>query len=600
MTVKDLINVIDDESWNEFMPHGFTKAIFSQIEHLIDDYNLLSSTGAIIKRAKEADAKPIQERIIEVARMIAHFHFPDKETVLTPWRVVNMHMASTLGGYNFYNEDYSQLLDLPQLHEQEGITSEIFCNPDAHVLEVNSKSGVYPLWIAHTFWALQREDTFTQEQDWELWKRVVENNLYVVCKTRMAEKITRRVLCGYNKEIRPNTVSYENLIDILKDEKKRNNLIKKLHKSATYGKEDNTMIEFEAVVGNPPYQESSNVNNRQDPIYHYFYDLSEDLSEVYTLISPARFLFNAGLTPTSWNKKMLNDEHLRIVYYNQDSASCFPNTDIKGGIAIILRNSNQKFGAIKNFIPNDVLRFIASKFSSLKESNLSRIIYGGRSDLKFNNQFLKEYPDSPKDRLTFIQIKRPAVKVLGPNEEYELKSSTFEALPYVFVNNVENPSDYYHLLGLEKSKRTWKYIAKKYMTPRYAENNNIGRYKVFIPKANGNGIFGESLSKTEIGLPNDSATSTFISIGAFKTKEEAINCSKYLRSKFLRCLLGILKITQDNPPAVWSYIPLQDFTPSSDIDWSKSISEIDAQLYAKYGLSKEEIKFIEEKVTPME
>ena len=103
-----------------------------------------------------------------------------------------------------------------------------------------------------------------------------------------------------------------------------------------------------------------------------------------------------------------------------------------------------------------------------------------------------------------------------------------------------------------------------------------------------------------MGRPSESATSTFISIGSFDTEIEAANTLKYLKTKLLRCLLSVLKITQDNPPLKWSLIPIQDFTNRSDIDWSKSISEIDQQLYKKYGLSQEEIAFIEENVQPMD
>ena len=193
------------------------------------------------------------------------------------------------------------------------------------------------------------------------------------------------------------------------------------------------------------------------------------------------------------------------------------------------------------------------------------------------NEFLKSYPNSKADRLAFIQIKKSSVKELGTNEEYELKSSTFEALPYAFKDYTEDKNEhYYHLLGLIGAKREWKYIEKKYMSPRYPNKNNIDKYKVFIPKANGSGFLGETLSKSEIGRPYDSATSTFISIGAFNSEEEAKNCAKYLKTKLLRCLLGILKKTQDNPPSVWGYIPLQNFTAISDIDWEQSISDIDS------------------------
>ena len=95
-------------------------------------------------------------------------------------------------------------------------------------------------------------------------------------------------------------------------------------------------------------------------------------------------------------------------------------------------------------------------------------------------------------------------------------------------------------------------------------------------------------------------TDTFLCIGQFEQLTDAQALEKYLKSKFLRALLSINKVTQDNPKRVWSLIPIQDFTFNSDIDWSKSISEIDQQLYEKYGLSSEEIEFIETHVKEME
>lgn len=100
--------------------------------------------------------------------------------------------------------------------------------------------------------------------------------------------------------------------------------------------------------------------------------------------------------------------------------------------------------------------------------------------------------------------------------------------------------------------------------------------------------------------PNTGFTQTFISAGYFKNETEANNLLTYIKTKFLRAILGVYKITQDNPPEKWKLVPLQDFTENSDIDWSKSIAEIDQQLYKKYGLSPEEIDFIEEKVQEME
>lgn len=357
-------------------------------------------------------------------------------------------------------------------------------------------------------------------------------------------------------------------------------------------------MKFDYCIGNPPYQLSTDVNNRAEPIYPYFYDAAEEISEKYMLISPARFLFNAGLTSKEWNVKMLSDEHLKVEYFNQNSSEVFSNTDIKGGVAVMYRDADKKFGAIQQFVSDKTLRSIIKHFPKTN-NNMPSIMFGGRSDLKFNNEFIKKYPHSKDDRLKAIQNKHPNVKKLGPNEEYELKSPTLDVLNYVFEKKVDDVSKYYKILGLVGGKREYRYIERKYMTPRYPERNNIEKYKVFIPKASGNGQFGETISTPVISFPGESSTPTFISIGAFDTEEEAKNVIKYIRTKTTRTLLSILKITQDIVPSKWAYVPLQDFTSNSDIDWNQSIADIDKQLYKKYGLSQEEIDFIETHVKEM-
>lgn len=101
------------------------------------------------------------------------------------------------------------------------------------------------------------------------------------------------------------------------------------------------------------------------------------------------------------------------------------------------------------------------------------------------------------------------------------------------------------------------------------------------------------IGKTCVAPPNVGSTQTFITVGNFATEQEAINCWKYINTKFARTLLSINKVTQHNPPATWKDVPLQDFSSNSDIDWAKPIYDIDTQLYRKYGLSADEIHFIE-------
>lgn len=624
LTVDNFTRKIKDESWAEFMPKGITKEDFNKIRKCFNATRFEEAGKKYRALTREADFMHVDDRIKQIAEIFSYFRNPDKETVLTPWRVVNMHMSRTVGGYCFFDELFDEKngqLDEPRYVNNIGITSKLFDNVDSgrevqtKILEINSKTGLYPLYVTYSLYRRRLEEyvnaecidiqTVSVQEEQVVWDDIVTDNIFVICNTPMAVGITKRTLFGFRQVEKRANIKSEQLVDKAMNDPQA--LIDEIKTEGFWkGTRSNNMIIFDAVVGNPPYMESTNVNNRQNPIYHHFYDLAESLSNFYTLISPARFLFNAGLTPAQWNQKMLSDKHLKVVYYTSDCTECFPNTAINGGVAILQRNTEEEYTPITMFLPDENLRSLASKFNPNSPNSLKNVIYGGRSDLKFNKVFLKDYPNSPQDRLAFIQIKRPAVKVLGPNEEYELKTSTFEALPYAFKHSVNDPENYYHLFGLENSKRVWKFTERRYMTPRYPDDNNIEKYKVFISKADGaagqvgNPIPARIIGRSEIGRPGDSSTSSFISIGAFDTEIEAVNCAKYLRTKFARCLLGILKITQDNPPSVWAYIPIQDFSSDSDINWNLDIPDIDQQLFLKYDIDPFEQQFIEEMISPLD
>ena len=190
-----------------------------------------------------------------------------------------------------------------------------------------------------------------------------------------------------------------------------------------------------------------------------------------------------------------------------------------------------------------------------------------------------------------------AMSQLSKGHAYDMSTNIFDRLPQIFYD--EKPNDgqeYIQILGREKNSRVYKYIRKDYV------NNvkNLYNFKVFMPKAMGSGAFGEVFSNLLIGSPAKGNTETFISIGIFDSEICAENTRKYISTKFARSLLGILKTTQDITPEKFKFVPLQDFTPTSDINWSKSIAEIDQQLYKKYGLTPDEIKFIETHVKEME
>ena len=347
-------------------------------------------------------------------------------------------------------------------------------------------------------------------------------------------------------------------------------------------------MKFDVVVGNPPYQENNDNRNRDDSIYPFFYDISEKLAKRYCIISPARFLFGVGSTSSEWNNKMLNDKHLKVVYFNQNSSDIFPNADIKGGIVILHRDENRNFGKIGTFTAFNELNRVLDKVLKSGENfknNLSDLMH---VQTKFN--LTKLYEDYPgfKERIG------------SKGKEKRLTSSIFETLPEIFLDN-QNTIDFAKIYGRNNNERCYKWVNTNYLET----TGNFSSYKVFVPAANGSGAIGEVLSTPVIGFPVIGFpvighTQTFISIGSFETEFEAQSLLKYLKGKFARTMLGIKKTTQNNKTKeTWSKVPLQDFTENSDIDWTQSIADIDRQLYKKYNLDENEINFIEEKVKTM-
>lgn len=342
-------------------------------------------------------------------------------------------------------------------------------------------------------------------------------------------------------------------------------------------------MKFDFAIGNPPYQEEIENNGRQSPVYNKFMDEAYKIASCVELITPARFLFNAGQTPKSWNEKMLNDEHFKVLQYEPDASKVFANTEIKGGVAITMRDTLKTSCAIKVFTAHSELNDIVKRvISDNRTSECLDSIISSRGCYRTTDLFYKEFPYA-SDRL-------------GAGTGNMIASNFFEKIPEVYKTEVQNNKEYIGILSRVKNKRTICYIKRCYVR----DNEFIDKYNVAFPKSNGNGVFGEVLTSTEIVPPNEGATDTFINIGAFDTLLEAQAMTKYIKTKFLRTLLGVKKVTQDNPKGVWNMIPLQDFTEKSDIDWSVSIANIDKQLYKKYGLSEDEISFIETNVKEME
>ena len=446
------------------------------------------------------------------------------------------------------------------------------------LLDIASKAGEYTVALVKRLQALG----FTLDE--------IRNSIYAIPTSSVAYEFTRRFykILGLNTAcIAKNFTSYD-LLDIKKDNEEidYNRITELLSQKKDFDEitlQDNIQggekVKFGAIVGNPPYQESVDGNGRSKPIYPSFMDVSYLLADETILITPGRFLFDAGQTPKAWNKKRLYDNHFKVERYETDTSSVFPLVDIKGGLAVTRYSKNKIFSKIGTFIPFEELVGISKKVASQATQSIMSITSAGVA-YRFSNKVKEDKPEAAK------KIK----------SSFDLRTNVFNLLKDDLFFDKKLDERFVKILGLEDGKRVYKWINSEYIiTPE-----NFEGYKVFVPESNGSGAIGEVLTTPLIGQPLIGHTQTFISIGNFETNDEAEALLKYVKTKFARALLGILKVTQHNPKSVWSNVPLQDFTSSSDIDWSKSIDDIDQQLYRKYGLNDKEIAFIEEKVQRME
>jgi hypothetical protein len=583
ISIDNFTELVDDQSWEEFMPKGVDKPTFLKFKKYYEPDVFRAAGKRIRALARAADQQTIEERIERITSIFGTFRNPDKETVLTPWRVVNMHLGDCLGGYVFLDENQEKTIDKPRFVSQGKVTENVFSS-DAKILEINSKSGLYPLYVAYSIFRKRvseiypdkEPNTLTIDQQLKLWDKTVAENVFVLCKTPMAKSITKRTLVGFRNS-NVNTHFFEDLVRQITD--RADKFVEKIKKGNSYWKANNdNNMKFNAVVGNPPYQLTTE-GTSDKPIYHLFMDIAFKISDKFTFITPGRFLFNAGKTPKEWNDRMLKDKHFKVIWYESDSTKIFPNVDIKGGVAVTFGDKQQEFNEIGVFTSYPELSSIKGKVtSSINFDSISSIIYAQN---KFNLKVLfKDFPEYKK--------------IIGSGgTEKRLTTSIFEQLSIFTEKKQEDDS--VKIIGLINNIRYFRFIPSKYLEPHEIQSN----FKVLLPKSNGTGQLGETLSSPVVANPNTGYTQSFIGIGNFESEEKAIGCQKYLFTKFLRAMLGILKVTQDNSKNVWQFVPNQDYSLKSDIDWSKSIPEIDKQLYTKYGLTEEEIAFIESMIKPM-
>lgn len=596
ISLERFVELVDKNSWKEFMPRGVTKEKFRDFIKYYDEDVFIAAGRRIRNLVLNADKLPVTERVRKIAEIFSYFRNPDKETVLTPWRVVNMHLGDCLGGYSFFDANYEKpLLENQEPHciNIEGVTDKTLGKADAKILEINSKTGLYPLYCAYSIFRAKKASTGSatdgNEQrnipaaepcrsDEKLWNETISENIYVICKTPMAKEITRRTLSGYG-ETKINAHAFDDLVNQLKN--KSDQFVKSVT-SQNFWKKGNGTMNFDAVVGNPPYQENISNNTGNDSlsrqVFPDFIKTSIILnSEYVSLITPSRW-FTADAQDKSFlklRKFARHYQHFSTFYIYPNEKELFSNVEIKGGLNYFLYKKNYE-GLVDFYECNKGLKTLQHR--KLFEDGLDVIIYNG-----IDFSILSKVQQDNFISITKITTGRNAFGIIGKDDVVKKISSEKH-----FDNSVE----------LRCKDNKIRYCERKFISKG---SELIDKYKVFISKSAGNPNTDMKVIGTPyLGKPNSICTDSLFPIGSFNNEEEALNLQKYMNTKFLRYIISILKASQNVCQNVYQFVPLQDFTANSDIDWSVSIPEIDRQLYKKYNLSPEENAFIERMIKPME
>ena len=514
--------------------------------------------------ARAADKFTIEERIERISAIFNTFRNPDKETVLTPWRVVNMHMSDCLGGWCFYDEEFKNILSESRFVNQGKVTKDVF-RPEAHILEINSKSGLYPLYVAYNIYRARVEvakekygeigHTFAMN----LWDATIEENILVVCKTPMAKSITKRTLAGF-RNTRVNAQYYPNLIENISE--KPTAVINTFRDGKHFWKiNQNEHMKLDAIVGNPPYQVmDGGAGVSAIPVYHRFVEIAKQSKPNYiSMIMPAKW-YNGGRGLDQFRNDMLNDKRLRYLYDYIDPHDCFPTVDVAGGICYFLHdrhydglcsfvscNSNNKIITLRNLSESDVLIRHQDELTII-----GKVLITGQTYMS-----KKVFSQKPFGLRTYVK----------PLEQGDIKLRYNGGIGPFSRELVTVNKD---LIG------KWKIITSCLTAEHAGETDKNGQKRIF--------------STLEILKPGTICTETYMLLSTFDNQKECENMLQYLKTRFVRALVAMVTATQHISKANFRFVPVQDFTRC----WT------DADLYKKYGLTEDEIAFIESTIKPME
>ena len=564
ITIDNFASLIDDQSWEEFMPKGVDKEKFEKFKKYYEPDVFREAGKRIREMARAADKFSIEERIERIATIFNTFRNPDKETVLTPWRVVNMHMSDCLGGWCFWDEEYKQMISTPRYVDQGKVTSDVF-RTDSHILEINSKSGLYPLYVAYNIYRCRVEEAKKKYGEVgvgfskSLWDATIEENILVVCKTPMAKSITKRTLAGF-RNTRVNAQYYKNLIENISERPEA--VVNTFRDGKHFWHiNDNQNMKLDAIVGNPPYQVmDGGAGVSAIPVYNKFVDFAKKINPHYiSMIMPAKW-YNAGRGLEQFRYEMLNDKCISKLYDYIDPHDCFPTVDVAGGVCYFLRDN--KYNGLCKFVSCKS----GSQISNIRDLSESEVLIRHQEEISILNKvqiegqtYLNEiaYSQKPFGLRTYVK----------PMEKGNI------LLRY---NGGIGPYDRDCITVNKDLIDCWKIVTSRLTAEHAGETDKNGQKRIF--------------ATLEMLEPGTICTETYMMLCTYKSKPECTNVLKYLKTRFVRSLIAMATSTQQMSKANFRFVPLQDFTKP----WT------DEELYKKYNLTDEEIAFIESMIKPME
>lgn len=551
------LNFIDDASWEEFMPRKVTKADFRKLRRFYDEEIFIAAGRHIRNSLMYADTLDPTERVKKIAEIFSTFKNPDKETVLTPWRVVNMQLSDTVGGWCFYDEKYENKLDIPRYVIQGEVTSSIFEGENSAILDINSKTGLYSLYSCYSIFKNRKEKNPNHNPE-DLWKSIVENNIYAVCKTPMAKAITKRTLLGY-KLGKPNLHSFKNLIPTLENRKAE--FIKKITLKKFWGAKGSEILNFNAIVGNPPYQlMDSGHGVSAKAVYNHFVQTVNLIHPQYSsLIIPARW-YAGGKGLNDFRKLMLNNNHIKKLVDFPTSTDVFPEVDIAGGVCYLLTTHNEYWDATEVINVKQTER--DSKFRELNDYS---VFVRDNKALSILNKILKKHSGNYLNNVCSPR------KPFGLSTNYSPRETGIpcqfkQKLGKKFADPVDI-KDPYDLLD------KWKFIVPKSPIAGQTDFNKPVRFYY-----EGN---------TFVLKPDECCTESFIVLNSFNTERETLNFKSYLFTKIARFLLLQAVVSQDITRDNFIFVP-------DLLDYNQSIT--DEYLKTLWEINEEEWKYIDSRI----